>query len=79
MIAHLPRVELSPADSPLHAGEARFVRDYASIGQLAATLLHRRLVDGKKGVPANEQTVLVSSFWEEAPTEAGRTLRREPA
>lgn len=65
MIAHLPQVELSPEDN-LPDTQARFVRNYTSIGQLAIGMLHRLLVDGQKGVPRNEQTVVVSSVWKDA-------------
>lgn len=62
LCAHLPQVELSP---PLHpaAGLEHFKPDYASMGHSAVGLLHRLLADGEKGVPAHEQTVVVSSGW----------------
>ncbi len=62
LVAHLPQVELSPEDHPEH-GQARFVRSYAHMGHAAISLLHRALTDNEKGVPRNEQTVVVSSDW----------------
>lgn len=59
---HLPQVELSPPLYPA-VGQERFVPDYASMGMSAISLLHRLLSEGEKGIPAHEQTVLVSSGW----------------
>ncbi|CAM2920934.1 LacI family DNA-binding transcriptional regulator [Rariglobus hedericola] len=64
LVAHLPQVELSPPDGTV-CTQARFVRDYASMGHSAMTLLHRLLADGEKGIPRNEQTIVVSSAWQE--------------
>ncbi|MEZ0217612.1 MAG: LacI family DNA-binding transcriptional regulator [Rariglobus sp.] len=65
LIAHLPQVELSPLGSVLLADQPKFVRDYDSMGHSAVGLLHRLLTNEEKGVPRNEQTVVVSSVWQD--------------
>lgn len=65
LIAHLPQVELSPLGSVRLADQPKFVRDYDSMGHSAIGLLHRLITNEEKGVPRNEQTVVVSSVWVE--------------
>ena len=64
LIAHLPQVELSHSNNP-QSTRAGFVRNYTGIGHAAISLLHHLLTDGEKGVPDYEQSVVVSSRWQE--------------
>ena len=65
LIAHLPQVELSPLGSAFLADQPKFVRDYDSMGYAAMGMLHRLITNEEKGVPQNEQTVVVSSGWQD--------------
>jgi hypothetical protein len=48
------------------ADQPKFVRDYDSMGHSSIGLLHRLITNEEKGVPRNEQTVVVSSVWQES-------------
>jgi len=69
LIAYLPEVTVSPPYDWEPAKEG-FRPGYASMGQSAMGVLHRVLAAGEKGVPRYEQTVVVSSSWGVALSEA---------
>lgn len=64
-VMDLPRVLLSPPDTPETAGDAHFGARYEVIGQASVNLLHRLLSNREFGLPAYKQTVALSSVFHE--------------
>lgn len=61
----LPRVLLSPPDTPGTLADAHFGARYEVIGQASVNLLHRLLSNREFGLPAYKQTVALSSVFNE--------------
>jgi DNA-binding LacI/PurR family transcriptional regulator len=64
LVEHLPQVELTHSNHP-QSTKRGFVRNYTGIGNAAIGLLHHLLADGEKGVPDYEQSLVVSSRWQD--------------
>ncbi|MFH1496702.1 MAG: LacI family DNA-binding transcriptional regulator [Verrucomicrobiota bacterium] len=60
-VLHLPRISLSPPDSPGARGTAHFTARYEVMGQVAVNLLHRLLSNREFGLPAYKQTIVLDS------------------
>lgn len=60
-VADLPRISLSPPDTPDTRTDAHFTARYEVMGQVAVNLLHRLLSNREFGPPAYKQTIVLNS------------------